>query len=811
MSRFLNGNKLLFGSLVLFLASCVSFAAYQVAVAAPAPPLNEGFFHGQYSTASDASPNGGRVLVNGIPTSVIPLSATDTTARRQAFVDYVKSCLNSSTIADGCTGPQNRVGAQFIIQTARGIDGDFDRTLPSPADVADFENRVINFPGTIDWGRASYSYTVNSWYQNPAVTGEHDDAFHDDPGVFSAIGYIVFRYNGEDVYVVKRSCANPIGTNVNKYGLPIPNWDTDSRLSIYRADADNNPIGGMITSDVTDAQPGERYVFRYRVRNLGPGETLSTTTIQRDYDYPTSSSGGYITIGTRAAGVAAGTNIYGTQNVGATNTIPTSALGGQYCMRLRHSPNSSSSTLWEYSERLCIRVPYNYGLTPSTFFDTGTGTYTDVGTSTVSFRNRIVNGGTTRSEPADVRLWTNYVLPDETNPANWGSVQNNINNCSPTLAVTTASGGSRCFTEVNSAHTEQFLGPSSDTSLGANSTHTIDISNTSMYPIGTKVCVVLSVSPFSHTDAGTRFGSVRCTRVVAKPFMSVVGGDVSAGGAYCPGGPSIGAVSDAGVFAWNQNSGGYDGGGTSYAAFALGFIHGFATSQATSAGPRTLAFANSSSPSDDRYGGIFGQLNCIHSHYGSLPGGSSSIPNPNFIGSAGSGVFTSTGGTINNPTQINKGQQKIVYISDDLYITRNIIYQGRGSSGGLAWNTASDIPGLKVIVNGDIYIDPAVTELNGIYVAQPPSGDLSKGRIYTCATGMGSPREDYADCNSPLVVNGALIARKVYLLRTNGTLSDDQPAERINYLPELWLARWPDDNSTNSSGYDAITGLPPVL
>ena len=95
--------------------------------------------------------------------------------------------------------------------------------------------------------------------------------------------------------------------------------------------------------------------------------------------------------------------------------------------------------------------------------------------------------------------------------------------------------------------------------------------------------------------------------------------------------------------------------------------------------------------------------------------------------------------------------------------------------------------------------------------------------------------EVYDNCKgSPLVVNGALVAQEVKLMRTINSLNQSsllespndfnagtgpnlKAAEVINYTPEIYLAPSPlkDPNSSSSASgvqpYDAIFSLPPVF
>jgi hypothetical protein len=132
------------------------------------------------------------------------------------------------------------------------------------------------------------------------------------------------------------------------------------------------------------------------------------------------------------------------------------------------------------------------------------------------------------------------------------------------------------------------------------------------------------------------------------------------------------------------------------------------------------------------------------------------------------------------------------------------------------------MPLFQLVVRGNIYISESVTQLDGIYIAQPTSA--TNGNIYTCASASGVPVATndtaiYTRCSNTLTVNGAFIAREVQFLRTRGTLSQSSPAELstsgniaevFNFSPATWIQQ-PPVPTDMLEGYDAITSLPPVL
>jgi hypothetical protein len=262
------------------------------------------------------------------------------------------------------------------------------------------------------------------------------------------------------------------------------------------------------------------------------------------------------------------------------------------------------------------------------------------------------------------------------------------------------------------------------------------------------ICRSLFVSPASGTVASRGFEA--CVYVAAKPFVSVRGGDVSAGGGVATSANCNTTNSNAAIIGWNSRnaSNGYQGAGVQYAAYALSTILDVATSAGNSAGtvapPDGLSFSNTSANvtvANGIFGGKLGSAPCIPDYYGTLPpsGGYSPINSASVSAALPSGVhfrgvntrqdLTLTGGTI------NPGSRVSVYVNGDVYINGSIKY---GYGGGAGWTAPDRIPLFRLIVNGDIYIAPGVTQLDGIYVAQSVDG-TSRGIIYTCATGLRAP------------------------------------------------------------------------
>ena len=188
-----------------------------------------------------------------------------------------------------------------------------------------------------------------------------------------------------------------------------------------------------------------------------------------------------------------------------------------------------------------------------------------------------------------------------------------------------------------------------------------------------------------------------------------------------------------------------------------------------------------------------------------------------------------------------QGSSRTIYVNGNVFITGDIRYAPG------AYNTADDIPSFRLIVRGNIYVHPSVTQLEGLYVAQsddlnndgdvndinfanPVAGD-GQGRFYTCGnSAWAANTPSYAPNSANMVdasvngcrgrrltVVGAVLAEMLKLNRSLGTRSQSTAAERYNsggnpaevfiFSPEVWL----NGDFPARGDFDSLTALPPVL
>ncbi len=342
---------------------------------------------------------------------------------------------------------------------------------------------------------------------------------------------------------------------------------------------------------------------------------------------------------------------------------------------------------------------------------------------------------------------------------------------------------------------------------------------------GDRVCAVLDyafksgwIGPGNNVADGVGSGPISsCDTVTNKPYVSVFGADVGAGGGWCGGSGGSGSISA------NTKRG---GSGTQLGAYATGSIGGFKSLFLKGAGDpassNKLTFGNS--PPNN---GGYGLVDCNADFYTNdqYPDGSSMKTNSidsslsvTDLADNNQTVVTPTGGTLT----LNGGDfngQHSVFVDGNVYIASNIFY------GDTDWANIDEIPFFNLVVKGNIYIAPGVTQLDGRYIAQPKA-DGSGGEIYTCAPGGSAPAIPggtlWSSCQTKLTINGQFLAKTIRFLRTANTISDGtfretagnaKAGEVFNFSPEMYLAR-PAVQPKSGPGtgtYQSILTMPPIL
>jgi hypothetical protein len=371
--------------------------------------------------------------------------------------------------------------------------------------------------------------------------------------------------------------------------------------------------------------------------------------------------------------------------------------------------------------------------------------------------------------------------------------------------------------------------------------------------------------------------SVALADTQTKSYLKTYGGDVMTGGWFkdgtnCATAPTSNyqdpSFSNAtitadnragGILTYANSSGNVATGGASsqYGAFSLGEVDGrragdgFYSQGAQSGGStsvKALTFANS----DPAYafGGLFDggirQGTCIPDYYSKKPATTSPISSLcDALGASGNYSATAPpGGTFNltpgacasgcagGTCTIAPDRRITIYVSGNVYIDQNIVYN--------AGSTVNHVPKFALIVKGSLYIDKDSHLLNGMYVAEPsdttPAVVASdNGVIWTCHPNSTAQLDYHYPpvCDTPLVVDGSLIAKQIQFLRPHGDITSANNGEDAlgtvgncrsggcnisevaNYSPAMIMGgsffESTSGGSSNGLPIDSIVSLPPVF
>jgi hypothetical protein len=365
---------------------------------------------------------------------------------------------------------------------------------------------------------------------------------------------------------------------------------------------------------------------------------------------------------------------------------------------------------------------------------------------------------------------------------------------------------------------------------------------------GDKYCLVANISPkdgyvdrngniVSVTDAGPDQGTPSCDWVSSKPYFKVYGGSISAGGDFesagngCNGGGELAS--------WYNNSAGptsYQfGSSAELSSLAMLKISGVASGKVIPTRPPTeVTFSNTAGVGgSSRYipdlGGLYGATgNCLDT---APIDNTLGDPGPNVTVSSLNGAYTHDNGTnmkLDGGADLDKTKNIDIYVKGNVFINSDIKYKDDGS-----W-AKGKVPIFRLHVTGNIYISPAVTRLDGTYIAEP-TGPGAGGTIYTCGNSSFTPMPKsqlYGNCHDQLTVMGSFIADHINMMRTYGSLRDEKTpgpvsgctnagassssrntcaAEVFEHTLESYLTPPANQDKNNELKWDAITQLPPIL
>ena len=324
-----------------------------------------------------------------------------------------------------------------------------------------------------------------------------------------------------------------------------------------------------------------------------------------------------------------------------------------------------------------------------------------------------------------------------------------------------------------------------------------------------------------HYVSGTRCTmNIIVEEPIRKPYFKVYNGDVIVGSGFTNSGGSCSFnngsddITGANIRAYGSGTGNrFRGSSVEFGAHALGVIkNGFYSANKTSNQPLGLTFGNYIAGTglvglqEGGFDTSGAAERCIADYYKYF---SDKYPSTD---PANANNYFAGGGNLSTKLA-SMPANRILLVDGNLNIDVSLPSLAPPPGG---WTEPDDVRPNIIIVKGDITIASGVNQIDGLIVAQPDDAG-NKGEINTCV-----PLDAGCGTNQ-LTVNGAFIAKKVFLNRLFGDTSTAQPGDEsvssnsageiFNFTYELYFPFLDDD--TDEGGDDApvdgIVGLPPVL
>lgn len=383
------------------------------------------------------------------------------------------------------------------------------------------------------------------------------------------------------------------------------------------------------------------------------------------------------------------------------------------------------------------------------------------------------------------------------------------NNATPKACTTVASG-------------QRTFGPG-DTSLNGDAGTATTLTVNDSWPIGTKVCYVLTLDrPTQNATPVNRYSHATCLTIGKQPTVHIYGGDLRVGRHFATdpiddgtgsGSPALPASVMTSITP--KSDGKTYGSWVEYGIMAPGVISGIASLSGLEGGSTSaqanwskLTFANTDNtygfftPYDSGQGTILDDASTLLAGH-SVVQDLSTVSTVAFNGATvKSGIYQKLSGNLSiGASVIPPSTTVIVNVPNGVVtVTGNISYDNG------PYTDISQIPQL-IIIAKTINIDESVTNVDAWLIAD----STSDGTISTC----DNPATlTILICNQELTINGPVMARHLNLRRTGGSGlggTADDPAEVINLPGTSYLWAQSEGHSDLKAQTTFTTELPPYF
>lgn len=338
------------------------------------------------------------------------------------------------------------------------------------------------------------------------------------------------------------------------------------------------------------------------------------------------------------------------------------------------------------------------------------------------------------------------------------------------------------------------------------------------FAVGTRICYALSVQPITRSNSSWRHSTPFCVIIAKSPKAQVRGGDIRVGSNFAD--QTAPARSTIVTSQTRKTLGGASrtfGSWGEYAISATGRITGIG-SGAAFAGPGLenptncsytfLTFANATTTSclaiPTSQHGQFATGRTLPDVVTSYPASASAPVLSGIVSPASlNGTYRVTGDITLSAGVIPRGRSVIINAFDSVANTyRNVTISGNITYTTDSLTNGDQIPQL-IIIASNISIQPTVSQVDAWLIA--------RGTLNTCA-GVARTTITTNSCNTPLTVNGPVMANQLQLWRTAGSntgVGSGDPAEVFNLRPDAYL--WGLSQSSKSGRLQTVyeKELPP--